>query len=333
MPARSVLLLVASLAVFAVPARADAPPRAPRATLIEVLRGGKQVLVLDRATGEYAVMKLGDSIQGFRIAAIEDDQMILVGPGKPERHFVIPLLDRTPVPPPKAPLATGDTELADPYATSKAPPATSAAPTTGAPAGEGVMDPYGPAEIPVVVAPEKSRAAAPDAIAGASAAASPSAPTSTPPAAPAPTPAPATAPAAALPPVPAAAPTTAGPAAPHSATAAPSDPKAGAARSEKRRLSRKELDRALSDSAALTREIKIERATGGGILVADLAKGSFAARAGIEKGDVVRRVAGHAIDTVDDAASAYAALLEAKQVVVELERRGARLHITYQLTN
>ncbi len=330
MPARAALLLVASLALFAVPAaRADAPPRAPRATLIEVLRGGKQVLVLDRATGEYTVMKLGDSIQGFRIAAIEDDQMILVGPGKPERHFVIPLLDRTPVPPRKAPLAS---ELADPYATSKAPaaPATPAAPTAAAPAGEGVMDPYGPAEIPVVVAPEKSRVAAPDAIAGASAAATPSAPTSTPPAAPAPTPAPTGAPAAAAAAPP---PTTAGPAAPESATAAPADPKATAARSEKRRLSRKELDRALSDFAALTREIKIERATGGGILVADLAKGSFAARAGIEKGDVVRRVAGHAIDTVDDAASAYAALLKAKQVVVELERRGARLHITYQLTN
>ncbi|HEU5057948.1 MAG TPA: PDZ domain-containing protein, partial [Kofleriaceae bacterium] len=69
------------------------------------------------------------------------------------------------------------------------------------------------------------------------------------------------------------------------------------------------------------------------ILVTDLAKGSFPARAGIEKGDVVRRVAGHAIDTVDDAASAYAAVMKAKQVVVEIDRRGARLHITYQLTD
>ena len=101
----------------------------------------------------------------------------------------------------------------------------------------------------------------------------------------------------------------------------------------KRKLSRKELNRALADFAALTRDIKIERAAGGGVLVSDLAKGSFPARVGIQKGDIVRRVAGHAIDTVDDAASAYAAVMAAKQVVVEIERRGARLQLTYQLTD
>jgi hypothetical protein len=47
----------------------------------------------------------------------------------------------------------------------------------------------------------------------------------------------------------------------------------------------------------------------------------------------VRRVAGHAIDTVDDAAAAYAAVVAAKQVVVEIERHGARIHVTYQLTD
>lgn len=287
------LLLVALVSLSALPARAapqneQAPPRAPRATLVEVLRGGKQVLVLDRTTGDYAVMKVGDAIQGFRMAAIEDDQIVLIGGGKPERLFIIPLLDRSPLPPMKEPAAPS---LAAPAAPA---PAAPAAPAPAAPADEDVMDPYGPDEIPADPPP-----------------------TSAPPAAPAPTPAPTvTAPALAAPPAAAA------------ATAPAAKP-----RSEKRKLSRKELNRALADFAALTRDIKIELATGGGILVTELAKGSFPARNGIEKGDVVRRVAGHAIDTVDDAAGAYAAVMKAKQVVVEIERRGARLHLTYQLTD
>jgi len=317
---RAVVLVLASLPLFAVSARAeappahiDAPPRAPRATLVEVLRGGKQVLVLDRATGDYAVLKVGDSIQGFRITSIEDDQIILVSP-KPERAFVLPLFDRTPLPPMKAPLTAGS-EPVDPY-DAKAPAAAAPPPAAAAPATESVLDPYGPAEIPVVVAPEASRAGAP-------AAAPPPAPTSAPAAAPAPTPAPAAAP-----------PAEVAPSAPSpSATAAPAAAPAAKAHTEKRRLSRKEMNKALSDFAALSREIKIERAAGGGILVTDLSKGSFPARLGIEKGDIVRRVAGHAIDTVDDAAGAYAAVVAAKQVVVEIERHGARLQITYQLTD
>ncbi len=317
MSRRVVVLVLASLPLFAVsargdaPAPVDAPPRAPRATLVEVLRGGKQVLVLDRATGDYAVLKVGDSVQGFRIISIEDDQVVLVSP-KPERHFVLPLFDRTPLPPMKAPLTAGS-EPVDPYE-AKA-PAAPAAPAPAATPADSVLDPYGPADIPVVVAPEKSRAGAP------AATPTPPAPTSAPAAAPAPTPAPAPAPSV----DPAPAPSAASP----SATPAPAAKQHG----EKRRLSRKEMNKALSDFAALSREIKIERAAGGGILVSDLAKGSFAARLGIEKGDVVRRVAGHAIDTVDDAAAAYAAVVAAKQVVVELERRGARLQITYQLTD
>ena len=308
------LLLVALVSLSALPARAapqseQAPPRAPRATLVEVLRGGKQVLVLDRTTGDYAVMKVGDAIQGFRIAAIEDDQIVLIGGGKPERLFIIPLLDRSPLPPMKEPAAPSLAAPAPAPASASAPPPAAAAPTAPvapaapapapaapAPADEDVMDPYGPDEIPADPPP-----------------------TSAPPAAPAPTPAPTVT-------APAPAPTAAPPAA---AAAAP----AAKPRTEKRKLSRKELNRALADFAALTRDIKIELATGGGILVTELAKGSFPARNGIEKGDVVRRVAGHAIDTVDDAASAYAAVMKAKQVVVEIERRGARLHLTYQLTD
>jgi hypothetical protein len=45
----------------------------------------------------------------------------------------------------------------------------------------------------------------------------------------------------------------------------------------------------------------------------------------------VRRVAGHAINTVDDAASAYATVLRSKEVTVDLERKGARMTLRYQM--
>jgi hypothetical protein len=295
-----------------VPARAEAPPKAPRASLEKVLAGGKKALIFDRAAGEYELVKVGDSIQGYRVVSIEDDQMVLVSPGAaPERHFVIPLVDRTPAP--RAPPAELTMDVLNPYA------AASEAPVEADP---GVMDPYAPAEIPAVAAPEKSRAAAP----------APPAPTTTAPAATAPTiaaptttpPAPVAAPPAATDPVPAAAAPTSAPAAP---TAAPDK-----AKPSSRKLSRKELNQALSDFARLSREIKIEVADGGGIRIVELTRGSFVDRIGLEKGDVVRKVAGHRIDTVDDAAGAYAAVMRAKQVDVEGERRGAHLHIRYELT-
>ncbi len=97
-------------------------------------------------------------------------------------------------------------------------------------------------------------------------------------------------------------------------------------------LSRRELDWALSDFAALSRQIRIERADGGGVRIVEMERGSFLAKLGIKRGDVVLRVAGHQIDTVDQAASAYAALADARDVVVELERRGQALRLRYRLT-
>jgi hypothetical protein len=97
-------------------------------------------------------------------------------------------------------------------------------------------------------------------------------------------------------------------------------------------LSRRELDWALSDFAALSRQIRIERVSGGGVRIVDLERGSFVDKLGLKRGDVVKRVAGHTIDTVDEAAAAYAALESARDVVVELERRGAPLRLRYRLT-
>ncbi len=109
-------------------------------------------------------------------------------------------------------------------------------------------------------------------------------------------------------------------------------PKARAPEEPAQTLSRRELDWALSDFAALSRQIRIERVDDGGVRIAELERGSFLARLGIKRGDVVLRVAGHPIDTVDQAAAAYAALADARDVVVELERRGKPLRLRYRLT-
>jgi S1-C subfamily serine protease len=109
-------------------------------------------------------------------------------------------------------------------------------------------------------------------------------------------------------------------------------PRARAPEEPAQSLSRRELDWALSDFAALSRQIRIERVEDGGVRIAELERGSFLAKLGIKRGDVVLRVAGHPIDTVDQAAAAYAALADARDVVVELERRGKPLRLRYRLT-
>lgn len=78
--------------------------------------------------------------------------------------------------------------------------------------------------------------------------------------------------------------------------------------------------------------MQIERVPSGGVRIVELERGSFLAGLGIERGDVIRRVAGHAVDTVDQAAAAYAVVATAREVLVEIERRGAPLRIRYRIT-
>lgn len=351
MHARLVLALAAVLAGLSSPAAADFPRKSPRASLVQVLRGGKQALVLDRASGEYQVVKVGDAVQGFRVSEIEEDQIVLASPSAPERFFVLPLIeapasaprDLAAVPPPAgtgapsapapavppaadAPLEGADSEgdVLDPYAGSGG----------ASLAGDAsVLDPYGatpdPGGIPSVIAPPSSRAPTPDAgagsvspspggaiaggaigidpgldvdsVSGSGAGAPPTKPKVT-----------------------TVEPTEVRPGSP-SPAAAPSP------REEARKLSRRQLDAALADFSALAKQIRIERIAGGGVRIAELERRSFFAGLGLERGDVVRRVAGHPIDTVDEAAAAYAALGSARDVLVEIERRGATHRIRYQL--
>lgn len=365
MVARTLLIVGLLTGLWASPAGADLPKRSPRAQLVQVLRGGKQALVLDRQTDDYIVVKVGDLVQGFRVTDIEDDQIVLSGGGSPERLFVLPLVT-APAPPrdpsqpdraarpgtspalPLPPLGSPDTatsapgtgkpapaasEVMDPYAAST-PGASPAAPIAPSP---GLLDRHGAPSLPLdgdaaptgpvtTLEPTEVRPPA----SGSRGPAKPPVPVVDGPVGPPPSASPAeTAPAtprAKPEAVPEAAPA-AKPEATIDAAAAPA-PRPG---EESRRLSRRELDAALSDFSAISREVQIELAPGGGVRITKLAKRSIVARAGLKVGDVVRRVAGHTIDTVDDAAAAYAAVMSSRNVLVEITRRGAPVRIRYQL--
>jgi hypothetical protein len=428
----ALVLAAAVLGAASTPAAAEVSTKAPRATLVQVLRGGRQALILDRVSGEFGVVKVGDTIHGLRVAEIEPDQIVLATPTPPERYFVLPLVEAAapaaaappagasgPSNPITAPVDPID-DVANPAGPSRpgsdvatgsdrgsdAPPVAPDQPEPGVlpddlagetPAGGGddlsadggdvidpyttppgagageadpsVIDPYGGSgggagDIPSIIAPPESRAdpdprpdtrpapdagrdARPDRRPDARPDARPARPDARPPAAP-----PDLAPDADLGDLDAEGGLDTGPApvepppddvdrdAPgpdaRVKTVKPTEVRPGAApraaEEPAQPLSRRELDWALSDFAALSRQIRIERADGGGVRIVELERGSFLARLGIKRGDVVRRVAGHTIDTVDQAADAYAALADARDVVVELERRGKPLRMRYRLT-
>ena len=450
MRARAALVLVAAgFGLVITPAAAEVSTKAPRATLVQVLRGGRQALILDRVSGEYGVVKVGDTIHGLRVAEIEPDQIVLATPTPPERYFVLPLVEAA-APGAAAPPAGAAGPPANPItAPVDAPPGPDGAANPAKPANPGgdvapetrgatppgpeqpepgvvvpedlagdapdggdVLDPYstvpgagageaepvdpygsgGAGDIPSIIAPPASRAepgpAAPYARPDVrpSPESRPDVPEARPDVRPSPEsrpdvpearpdvrPSPESRPSRPAPPddiapdldaplpgdldadsgldAEAVPPDDIGtdditdeiddaPAGSDSkvTTVKPTEvqprARAGARAPEEpaQTLSRRELDWALSDFAALARQIQIERARQGGVRIVALERGSFLAKLGIKRGDVVKRVAGHPIDTVDQAAAAYAALADSRDVMVELERRGAPLRLRYRLT-
>jgi type II secretory pathway component PulC len=116
------------------------------------------------------------------------------------------------------------------------------------------------------------------------------------------------------------------PAAPPPPPTAPSPPPG-----ERFAVARAELDAVLLDFDRLAREIQIEAAPGGGVRVTAIAPGSLFHRAGVRKGDIVRRIAGEAITDIGSAARIYARVQASDEFVVELDRGGARHRYTYRL--
>jgi hypothetical protein len=313
-------LFTALLPVGAALADAPAPTRAPRASLVDVLRGGAQALVFDRMTGDYAVVKLGDSLQGLKVVEIEGDQIVLAAPGVPERFFVLPLVEKapgaaaTPGPIPSPGPIPGPTPVPSPTPvpglTPTVTPATPAPTPVPAPAiTSDMLDPYAVAMAPSAASPADPVLDPYDVYGESQVITEVQAPDTTPPA-----------------------PVAEAPAVVVEATPV-APPVETPTKDDQRTLSRKELDQALSSFASISKEVQIALAEGGGVRITHLARGSFVARIGFESGDVIRSVAGHSIDTVDDAAAAYAAVLRSKQVVVELERKGARTTVRYQMVD
>lgn len=328
--------------------RAEPAAPAPRAQLVEVLGAGKQALLLDRARGEYALVRLGDGFAGLRVVDIAVDQIVLAATDG--TRYVLPLVARGPEakgrPGPTAvPLAPGREPLSpygpldgaaapaeatvlDPYGS--APPRSPSSgrgldPFAGGPrgptaSGSRVLDPYGaPAgvpgdgSVPAVVAPPGSRA--PEAAA---------------------TEAPATEAPATEPQPPQAHPPPADP--PRQATTQsppvvrPAERRAGPGVSEETHvLSRRELDRALSDFHALSREMKIDVVPGKGVALEDVGRGSLAHRLGLRTGDLVLSIADRRVDSVDSAAAVFVALATVDSFRVVVERSGKRITLRFRL--
>jgi type II secretory pathway component PulC len=198
-------------------------------------------------------------------------------------------------PPAPAPVAAAPAPVAAAPAPVAAPPAPVAAPPTPAPIAA--------APAPVAAAP------APVAAAPTHASVSPA-----PVAAPAPAPVPAApAPAAAAP-----------------APVAPATPPPAVAPYV--RIPRDVLDRELADVGALAQQIALEREPSGGYRLMALQSGTFLERIGLRAGDVVVRIDGRPINTLDDASRAYAWLRVADRFTVEVVRNGTPLVLRYAVT-
>jgi hypothetical protein len=94
-------------------------------------------------------------------------------------------------------------------------------------------------------------------------------------------------------------------------------------------IPRGDLDRALGDFGALSRDVDIAQQPQGGFRLTRIQPGSFAARAGLRADDVILRVDNRAINGVDDAAAAYAWLRVTNHFSVDVMRGGKLVTLRY----
>ena len=289
----------------AFPAVSTAKPRrpAPRATVVKIMKESGQALVLDRNRGEYVVVKRGDTVLGHVVSDIENDQIVLSTPTDPPLHYVLPLVADAKVSPraksaekqpPNTPYAAPSaTEVQDPYA------------TAGSADTGDVLDPYDTASVPTVLAPENSRV-------GQSKPPDSSKPRDTPaPTAPAPT---------------VRDPYGSKPASKKSAPNKTAPTKV--ANEQSVTISRAEFDTALSDFQARSKEVQLGLEKRG-VRIKGVSKGSFVARLGIRKNDLILTIAGHSVRNADEAAIVYVELSDAREFDLVLERNGAKHTIHY----
>jgi len=102
-------------------------------------------------------------------------------------------------------------------------------------------------------------------------------------------------------------------------------------RSEAIRLERSELDSALADFTARSKEIQLAVEADRGIRIRDVARGSIFDRLGLHPGDLVRSVAGTRVTSIDDAAPVYARVLRADSFDIVVDRGGAQVTLQVAL--
>jgi type II secretory pathway component PulC len=96
-------------------------------------------------------------------------------------------------------------------------------------------------------------------------------------------------------------------------------------------VSRKELDSALSDFSKIGKQVTMS-IVDGGVAMKRVAPDSFFHAMGLRDGDLVRKVDGTALKSLDDAARVYARLGKAKRFEVSIDRAGEPLTLRYTIT-
>lgn len=352
------LTLTGSLA-YAEDSKAPEPQvESPRAKVslrvVSMLPESHQALLFDKHRGTHVLAAVGSTIEGYRVDAIEDDTVTLLGEGQrvvlaaPDSRWRRRGADREtprprPVPAvvaPVDPYATPAPEgPADPYAGDELPAAA---------ATEGPVDPYAEA-VRVVDAP-RPIVAGEGGVRVAEAPGTETAVATTEPAPPAPaapvptavpktspTPAPATQPlpseaaeamAALLPPPPPEDP--AATPAPAAATT-PSPAPAPTAGTPSVVLSRQDVATALADFGQLTSSVR-GAFTAEGARVDMVAPRSVFAKLGLRSGDVVTSVDGAPLRSIDDAADLYIRASSLRTSTIQVIRNGKpiALHLAIQ---
>jgi len=284
-------------------ASADTALLTPRAELVSVMSETKQALVKDKKQGSYVVVKVGDTVQGFRVTSIQRDQIVL---SRDKQHFIIPLARKAPTKKPATKAPTSKT----PATKTPATPTTKAASKNTKPVAKkplvsttsklGLINPY-PAKkkLTIVVAPpglrfdpiKAARNAAKDTVR------------------------------------------------PDNKRIASVKPAVVSPARTKPTLSHKsvtikraEFDKAVADFTTLAKEVQIRR-DGKRIVITGISRGSYFHRLGLRKGDKILSVDGKVIATMDDAAVLYAQLMAASSFKLEIERGKHRATFRYSFAN
>jgi hypothetical protein len=103
--------------------------------------------------------------------------------------------------------------------------------------------------------------------------------------------------------------------------------KAPAVLEETRSVARADFDREINDFDKLMAAVYVEPVEGGGFRIIEIEPRSWVASLGFRKGDIVRRIAGESISTVEDAARVYGRLGGLSTVTAEIERGAHRVNL------